>query len=480
MIKALFLGESCFVPNVTDQWLQEMAFSEQYLQFIREVELQSVLFVPLTAHDQILGALTLGLTKSSGRYYTDADLSLVEDLGRRAGLALANARLYRESQETNRMKDEFLATLSHELRSPLNSMLGWAKLLNTRSFDAATTKRAMEIIERNARVQAQLVEDLLDVSRIIQGKFRLEVHPVELVQVLEAALEAVRPAAEAKEIRLQTVFEPGVSAIAGDSSRLQQVFWNLLSNAIKFTPKGGQVRVELQEVDDYLEIAIADTGQGISPEFVPYVFERFRQADSSITRSFSGLGLGLAIVRHLVELHGATVHAQSQGEGLGSTFTVKLPILPVRVEVNLDPPVYPIIEPELSIPNLPSLKGIQVLVVDDELDSREFTAMVLEECGAVVVAAASVSEALTAFARSSFDVLVSDIGMPEEDGYSLIGRIRGMKQSGIPAVALTAYARVEDKSKAIAAGFEMHLSKPVEPAELATVVASLASRVRQV
>jgi len=478
-IKALFLGESCFVPDVTEQWLQGVAFSEQDLQFTRDIELQSLLFVPLIAHDQILGALTLGLTKSSGRRYSDADLASLSDLARRAALALANARLYRESQETNRMKDEFLATLSHELRSPLNSMLGWAKLLNTRSFDAVTTKRAMEIIERNARVQAQLVEDLLDVSRIIQGKFRLEVHPVELVHVVESALEAVRPAAEAKEILLNAVFEPGVSAIAGDSNRLQQVFWNLLSNAIKFTPKGGQVKVLLEQLDSYLEIAITDTGQGISPEFVPYVFERFRQADSSITRSFSGLGLGLAIVRHLVELHGGTVHAQSQGEGLGSTFTVKLPILPVRVEAPVVP-VYPIIEPELSFPNLPSLKGIRVLVVDDELDSREFTAMVLEECGAVVVAAASVSEALAAFAESSLDVLVSDIGMPEEDGYSLIARIRGMKQGGIPAVALTAYARVEDKSKAISAGFEMHLSKPVEPAELATVVASLASRVKQV
>ncbi|MGB5960059.1 MAG: response regulator [Coleofasciculaceae cyanobacterium] len=480
-IKALLLGESCFVAEVTEQWLQEMAFSEQYLQFVKDVELQSLLLVPLVAHNQIFGALTLGLTTSSGRHYSLADLSLAEDLARRAGLALANARLYRESQETNRMKDEFLATLSHELRSPLNSMLGWAKLLNTRSFDAATTKRAMEVIERNARTQAQLVEDLLDVSRIIQGKFRLEVRPVQLLDVVESALETVRPAAEAKEIRLIPVLDPGVSAIAGDSTRLQQVFWNLLSNAIKFTPKGGQVQVGLQEVEGYLEIAIADTGQGISPEFVPYVFERFRQGDSSITRSFSGLGLGLAIVRHLVELHGGTVQAQSQGEDLGSTFTVKLPMLPVRVEADLQQPVLPIIESSLTFPNLPSLKGIRVLVVDDELDSREFTEMVLEECGAVVVAAASVSEALAAFAESSFEVLVSDIGMPEEDGYSLIAKIRGMKQGGkIPAVALTAYARIEDKSKAIAAGFEMHLSKPVEPAELATVVASLASRVRQV
>lgn len=479
-IKALFLGESFFVPDVTEQWWQEIAFSEEYVQFAREIELQSLLLVPLIAHNQILGALTLGLTKSSGRRYTAADLSLAEDLARRAGLALANARLYRESQETNRMKDEFLATLSHELRSPLNSMLGWAKLLNTRSFDAATTKRALEIIERNARAQAQLVEDLLDVSRIIQGKFRLDVRPVKLLHVVESALEAVRPAAEAKEIQLDAALDPGVSAIAGDSTRLQQVFWNLFSNAIKFTPKGGEVMVVLEQVDGYLEIAIADTGQGISPEFVPYVFERFRQADSSITRSFSGLGLGLAIVRHLVELHGGTVYAQSQGEGLGSTFTVKLPILPVRVEVQPEP-VYPIIERGLYDANLPSLKGIRVLVVDDELDSREFTAMVLEECGAVVVAAASVTEALAAFAKSSFDVLVSDIGMPEEDGYSLIAKIREMKQAGkIPAVALTAYARIEDKSKAISAGFEMHLSKPVEPAELATVVASLASRVRQV
>jgi signal transduction histidine kinase/DNA-binding response OmpR family regulator len=482
LIAVLATGESCFVPHVTDEWLQAVAFSSEHLEFMQGIQYRSLLMVPLIANDKTLGALTLAMTTSSGRYYNLADLALAEDLARRAALALTNARLYRESQETNRMKDEFLATLSHELRSPLNSMLGWAKLLNTRKFDEATTKRAIEIIERNARAQAQLVEDLLDVSRIIQGKFRLDVRPVTLLHVVESALEAVRPAADAKEIRLQAVLDPAAGSIAGDSNRLQQVFWNLLSNAIKFTPKGGRVHVRLERVNSHIEIIFADSGQGIEPEFVPYVFERFRQGDSSITRSFNGLGLGLAIVRHLVELHGGTVHVDSLGKGQGATFTVKLPLIPILVEVNAPERVHPTLGQGISFDNPPSLKGVRVLVVDDERDSRDFIAMVLEECGAVVTTAGSVSEAFATLEKSSLDVLVSDIGMPVEDGYSLIRRIRAQEKGdrGIPAVALTAYARVEDRTRAIYEGFQMHLPKPVEPTELATVVASLASRIRKV
>jgi PAS domain S-box-containing protein len=397
----------------------------------------------------------------------------------RAQLLAREQEARAQAEAANRMKDEFLATLSHELRSPLNAMLGWTRLLNTRKFDEATTARAMETIERSARSQAQLVEDLLDVSRIIQGKLRLNVCPVELASVIQSASDTVRPAAEAKEIQLQTILDPAAGPIAGDSDRLQQVVWNLLSNSIKFTPKGGRVHVRLERVNSHVEITITDTGQGISPDFVPYVFDRFRQADSSITRTYSGLGLGLAIVRHLVELHGGTVRADSEGEGKGATFTVKLPLMPIRIEVNNPNRVHPTVGDGVPFESAPSLAGIRVIVVDDEADSREFIVALLEQCGAQVTAVASAREAIEAVSQVKADVLVSDIGMPEEDGYSLIRKVRTLsaEQGGkIPAVALTAYARAEDRTRAIAEGFQMHIPKPVEPAELATVVASLAAR----
>ena len=397
----------------------------------------------------------------------------------RAQLLAREQEARAQAEAANRMKDEFLATLSHELRSPLNAMLGWTRLLNTRKFDEATTARAMETIERSARSQAQLVEDLLDVSRIIQGKLRLNVCPVELASVIQSASDTVRPAAEAKEIQLQTILDPAAGPIAGDSDRLQQVVWNLLSNSIKFTPKGGRVHVRLERVNSHVEITITDTGQGINPDFVPYVFDRFRQADSSITRTYSGLGLGLAIVRHLVELHGGTVRADSEGEGKGATFTVKLPLMPIRIEVNNPNRVHPTVGDGVPFESAPSLAGIRVIVVDDEADSREFIVALLEQCGAQVTAVASAREAIEAVSQVKADVLVSDIGMPEEDGYSLIRKVRTLcaEQGGkIPAVALTAYARAEDRTRAIAEGFQMHIPKPVEPAELATVVASLAAR----
>lgn len=387
------------------------------------------------------------------------------------------------AEAANRLKDEFLATLSHELRSPLNAMLGWVRLLNTRKFDEATTARAMETIERSAKAQAQLVEDLLDVSRIIQGKLRLNVCPIELASVIEAALDTVRPAAEAKQIQLLCVLDPAAGLVAGDFDRLQQVVWNLLSNAIKFTPKEGQVQIRLSRVNSHVEITVSDTGQGISPDFVPYVFERFRQADSSITRSYSGLGLGLAIVRHLVELHGGTVGAESPGEGQGATFTVKLPLMPVRAKVKNGKHVHPTVGGGVPLDNSASLSGMRVIVVDDEADSREFIITLLEQSGAEVIAVASASEAIEAVSHVKADVLISDIGMPDEDGYSLIRKVRALRaeQGGmIPAVAVTAYARSEDRTRAIASGFQMHISKPVEPEELVTVVARLSSRTGKV
>jgi PAS domain S-box-containing protein len=387
------------------------------------------------------------------------------------------------AEAANRLKDEFLATLSHELRSPLNAMLGWTRLLNSRKFDEATTARAMQTIERSAKSQAQLVEDLLDVSRIIQGKLRLNVRPVELVSVIEAAIETVRPAAQAKEISLQSVLDPAAGPVAGDFDRLQQVVWNLLSNAIKFTPKQGRVMVRLERVNSHIEVTVTDSGKGINPEFVPYVFERFRQADSSSTRVYSGLGLGLAIVRQLLELHGGTVRAYSEGEGKGATFTIKLPLMPVHVKPYLGDRVHPTVELGVPFDNPPTLNGVRVLIVDDEVDSRELLVAALEECEAQVFAVASASEALKAVSQFQPDVLVSDIGMPLEDGYSLICKVRQLsaEQGGeIPAIALTAYARAEDRMKAIASGFQMHIPKPVEPAELVTVVASLAKRTPKV
>jgi PAS domain S-box-containing protein len=397
----------------------------------------------------------------------------------RAQLLAREQEARAQAEAANRLKDEFLATLSHELRSPLNAMLGWIRLLNSRKFDEKTTARAMETIERSAKSQAQLVEDLLDVSRIIRGQLRLNIRPIELISAIEAAIETVRPAAEAKEIGIQTRLDPVAGLVAGDSDRLQQIVWNLLSNAIKFTPKGGRVDVRLERVNSHVEITVTDTGQGISPEFVPYVFERFRQADSSITRSYSGLGLGLAIVRHLVELHGGTVRADSPGEGQGATFTVKLPLMSLRVKSDRGERVHSSVESGEPSGNLLLLNGVRVLIVDDETDSREVLTATLEQVGAEVTAVASASEALDAITQLTPDVLVSDIGMPLEDGYSLIRKVRQLKaeQGGqIPAIALTAYARPEDRMRAIAAGFQMHIAKPLEPAELVTMVASLAGR----
>ncbi len=340
---------------------------------------------------------------------------------------------------------------------------------------------ALETIERNARSQVQLIDDLLDVSRIIMGKIRLNVHAVELLPVIESAMDTVRPAADAKNIRLQLVLDPAAGPVLGDSERLQQIVWNLLSNAIKFTPKGGRVQVGLKRINSHVEIVVTDTGKGISAEFLPYVFDRFRQADSSITRSFNGLGLGLAIVRQLVELHGGTVHAESSGEDQGATFTVKLPLMAVSPKPSGLEQVHPTMGGSVLFDCSPRLDGLRVLVVDDEADTRALLIYALEASGAEVVAVASADEAISTLTKSliPMDVLISDIGMPDEDGYTLLRRVRALeKERGgkIPAVALTAYARTEDRRAALLAGFQFHIAKPVEPAELIAVIANLAGR----
>ncbi len=376
-------------------------------------------------------------------------------------------------------KDEFLAVVSHELRTPLNAILGWARMLREGKLDPESVIHAVETIERNAKSQAKLIEDLLDFSRIISGKLRLDVGPVELAAVVEAAADVVLPAADAKEIRLQVVLDPRAGPVPGDPDRLQQMMWNLLSNAIKFTPKGGRVQVRLARINSHVEITVSDSGQGISAEFLPHVFERFIQADNTITRRHGGLGLGLAITRHLAELHGGTINADSAGEGQGATFTLRLPLMSVHTSEH-----QPIDSDQQSFMGglneqpgvLPRLDGLHVLVVDDEHDARSLLTAVLTQSGAQVTAVATVADALEKLQLIRPDLLVSDIEMPNEDGYSLIRKVRLLAKSkgGLtPAIALTAHARFSDRMRALTAGYQMHLPKPVEPVELVTVIANL-------
>ncbi|MDQ3907029.1 MAG: ATP-binding protein, partial [Acidobacteriota bacterium] len=375
--KVIRTGEPELYPNVPEELLALVARDAEQLGMLRELGLRSAMVVPLRAQGRTLGAITF-VSAESGRHYTARDLAFAEDLAHRAALAVENARLYREAQDVNRLKDEFLATLSHELRTPLTAVLGWTRLLGTRQLDEATQSRALETIERNAQAQVQLIDDILDVSRIIRGKLRLNVRHVELAPVIEAAVDSARPAAEAKGIRLQVVLDRSAGPISGDPDRLQQVIWNLLSNAVKFTPREGRVQVVLSRANSHIEVAIIDTGQGIEPEFLPYVFDRFRQADPTTTRQHGGLGLGLAIVRHLVELHGGSVRAQSAGQGKGSTFRVMLPLLAAVREP------LPAGAAEADAGNgshgdatfgglvCPTeLDGLRVLVVEDDADSRE-------------------------------------------------------------------------------------------------------------
>lgn len=374
----------------------------------------------------------------------------------------------REAEQANRLKDEFLATVSHELRTPLNAVLGWARMLRTGTLDPAASERGLDAIERNAKMQAQLIEDLLDVSRIVSGKLRLDPRAADLAGIVESAMDVVRPSAEARAITLASVLDPAAGAITGDADRLQQVVWNLLSNAVKFTGKGGRVEVRLQRVDSLIELTVRDDGQGIAPEFLPHVLELFRQADASSTRGQMGLGIGLAIARRIVEMHGGTIRAASAGLGAGATFAVSLPVRAIAA--------LPAASEAPAMSSLAALRGIRILVVDDQPDGRELVRAALSQCGAEVRTVDSARAAREAVEAWRPDVLVSDIGMPGEDGYALIRQIRGLPadKGGLTlAVALTAYARVEDRMKTLAAGFHMHVPKPVEPSELVAIVQSL-------
>jgi PAS domain S-box-containing protein len=466
--------------------------------------------IPLMLEGRAVGGMSFSFTQITD--FSEDDQAFTLTLAQQCAQALERARLYALSEEArraaetaNRTKDEFLATLSHELRTPLNAMLGWTQLLRTRKLDEAATVRAIQTIDRNTKSLATLIEDVLDVSRIITGKLRLDVRPIELAPVIEAAIDAVRAAAEAKSIRIESQLDPLVGIVLADPDRLQQVAWNLLSNAIKFTPQGGKVEVQLEIVDSLtggqvdgsnqpanlqpstlaqpfnpcIQLRVSDTGKGISPNFLPYVFERFSQADSTTTRAYGGLGLGLAIVRHLVDMHGGTVRAESSGEGQGATFIVNLPLRGVPTATTSPTLAAESARSEELFDNSRVLDGLRILIVDDEADVRELLIALLTQYGAEATAVASAREALEAVERLNPDLLISDIGMPVEDGYALIRKLRAKEASGsckLPAIALTAYAREEDCILALEAGFQKHLPKPVESAELVKLIAQMANR----
>lgn len=385
-----------------------------------------------------------------------------------------------EAERASRLKDDFVATLSHELRTPINAILGWTQLLRA---DPGRSDAAygLEVVERNTQAQARMIEDLLDMSRIVAGQLRLDLQRVNLAEIIDAAIETVRPAADARGVDIARMVEPGTGHVRGDPARLQQVVWNLLSNAIKFTPRGGRASVTLRRVDSHVEIVVEDTGRGISPGFLPHVFERFRQEDASTTRAQGGLGLGLAIVRHLVELHGGTVSASSDGEGTGAAFTVALPVSALRQAPEHPTQRHPAPEPADSMG--PSLTGLRVLVLDDDADTRDLLERVLAHAGATVFVSASSSEAIALLEHEApaFDAVISDIGMPGEDGFAFLRRMRQVHEvqglpRRVPAIALTAFARSEDRTRALRAGFQAHIAKPAEPEELVACVASLTGR----
>ena len=422
-------------------------------------------------------ALTISpIRDSSGRIIGASKTA--RDITERERLLAQEQTARARAEEANRLKDEFLATVSHELRTPLNAILGWAQLLRGGQMDHERARHAVEVIERNARTQAQVIEDILDVSRIITGKLRLNVQALMPSAVIESALESVRPSAEAKGVRLSAVIDATAGPITGDHGRLQQIIWNLLSNSIKFTPRGGRVEVRLERINSHIEIVVSDTGEGIAPEFLPHVFDRFRQADSTPSRESPGLGLGLAIVRHLVELHGGLVRAESMGKGHGATFTIRLPLRALLPGSADEQRVHPAATTSglRQLVDAPRLTGVRVLVVDDETDTRELLRQVLETCGADVRDAESSGGAIQLLQDWQPDVIVSDIGMPGEDGYTFIRRVRALekaKGTRTPAVALTAYARTEDRMRALLAGFQVHVSKPIEPMEFVLVIAGV-------
>jgi PAS domain S-box-containing protein len=465
-------GEPTLIRDVSDDWLAARGADAEHLGARSGTAPTSLMLVPLRARGRTLGVVSFALANGKRRY-TLADLTLAEDLAQRAALAADNARLYREAQDASRAKDEFLAVLSHELRTPLTPVLGWVRILKSGTLAPEATARALDTVERNTRLQAQLVEDLLDVSRIIAGKLSLDLRPVALGPIVDGVIESTAAAAAAKSIVVNRHVDPDLPRIEADANRLQQVLANLLSNALKFTPVGGRVDVAAVRVADKVRLAVADSGDGLAPDVAPHIFDRFRQADSTITRQYGGLGLGLSIVRHIVERHGGTVDASSEGIGRGATFTVTLPIggpvsdaaagaqLPAPAATDL-------------------LADLRVLVVDDDADTRELVTVILQRAGADVAGAGSTDEALRHAEERAPDVVVSDLAMPARDGYALLRALHGRGLArGLVTIALTAHARREDRERALGAGYDAYVTKPVEPAALAALVKELVEKRRR-
>jgi signal transduction histidine kinase/CheY-like chemotaxis protein len=463
-------GRPIVMESIPPELVEARARDEEHRRILADLNLNSFMCVPLVSARGVLGAMTFVLS-GPARHYTHADLALAEDVAARASLALDNAFAYSRVQQANRLKDEFLATLSHELRTPLNAVLGYAHMLMMNVLRGERQRGALEVLTRNAKALAEIIDDLLDVSRISSGKLQLEVKPLSIRDVVEGAIATMKPAIDAKGISLRFDADAKLPAVSGDSDRLQQVVRNILSNAVKFVSSGGHITVRLVDEGEGVAIEVSDDGPGIDPAFLPYVFERFRQADSRFSREHGGLGLGLAIVKELTELHGGTVSAASAGIGQGATFRV---VLPARRDVasvhSTDAPVRRQSRQELS--------GVRVLAVDDDPDALELVRTILESAGATVVTHQTGDRALDTLRRTPFDVVLCDLGMPAMDGLELIRRIRALPppSSNVPAAALTAYARSEDRSTVMTRGFQMHLAKPINPLELVAAVSDLANR----
>jgi signal transduction histidine kinase/ActR/RegA family two-component response regulator len=471
LAEAIRTGEPAWVESFLDRIARYPHLASIY----RRYDFESWMALPLVVEGRSVGGLLLSFKKFRNPSQDDRDFVIA--LSRQCAQAIFRAQLYEaernaraEAEQANQVKDEFLAVLSHELRSPLNPILGWTKLLRTQQLSPEKVDQALATVERNAKLQAQLIEDLLDISRMLRGKLSLNIAPVDLAAVIQGAIETVQLAASSKSIQIQTLLQLPKKTLLGDANRLQQVVWNLLSNAVKFTPNQGQITIRLEDWDRQIQIQVSDNGKGINPDFLPHIFEYFRQADSSTTRQFGGLGLGLAIARQIVELHGGTIQAESPGEGLGATFTVRLPVATVTSESPTAP------EPLAQTANL---AGLHILVVDDEPDMRSLAEFILLQQGAQVTVASSAAEALFAVSQFVPHVLLCDIGMPEMDGYALMQQIRARSPEAggkIPAIALTAYAGEYDRRQALAAGFQRHISKPVEPDELVKAIVQVVNQ----
>jgi len=465
---------------ITDDMLVQSARGDaERLELLRALGLVSVMIVPMVSHDRVLGTVTLA-TAESGVHYVEEDLRFAEEIAARTALSIENAQAYKQLETANRLKEEFLATLSHELRTPLNAVTGYARMLKSGAISKEKTPHALDVMDRNAASLTQIVEDVLDVSRIVSGKSRLEVEPLDLEKLVRNAIASVMPAIDAKNIQIQTTFDSNLGQVLADPDRLQQVVWNLLSNAVKFTPRGGDIRVALEQDDSHVDIVVSDSGIGIRSDFLPHIFERFRQAEAGPTRRHGGLGLGLAIARHLVEMHGGAITATSDGEGKGAEFRVTLPLMLSAKEPQGEQAHSPQASaaPQAAI-TLGDLTELRVLAVDDDPDALRLLTDILEAAGATVTAVNSAAEALEKLQTESPHVLVADLAMPESDGYDLIKQVRRLSNPtlrDIPAAALTAYARAGDRAKSLRSGFQIHLAKPIDPVELVTAVRGLAGR----